>query len=160
MALHPAAGVRPAFLAGPGPQVHHIERSTLEIESHFPVAFWVVEPVLAHLDEQEQVDPLPQDSLELVPRRLAQCLELLTLLADQDGLLAIAQDVDGLVDPHLAAVRRLGPALSLDRDAVGQLLVQSVEDLLSGDLGGEGPIGEIRELVFGEQPGSPRSRRR
>ena len=73
-------------------------------------------------------------------------------LADQDRLLAVAQDVDGLVDPHLAAVRRLGPALGLDRDAVGQLLVQAVEDLLAGDLGRQRPVREVGELVLGKQP--------
>ena len=100
-----------------------------------------------------------EDPLEFHPRGRADRLELLPLLADQDRLLAVAEHVDRLVDPHLAAVGRLGPALGLDRDAVGQLLVQAMENLLARDLGRQCPVREVRELVLRETATVPRAAR-
>ena len=69
-----------------------------------------------------------------------------------DLLLAVALDEDGLLDPD-RAVLLLGPALGLDRRGIGQFLVQPLEELLAGDLGGELAERQVGDLVLRIEPG-------
>src|SRR4051812_11093652 len=143
---HPGARLR-RWWAAPA------RRHSPLLQAHLAVALRVVLPVLADLDEQEQVDAGLEQALKLLAGRLADRAQLLAAAAEHDRLLAVAHDVDRLVDPDLAPVRALGPALGLDRDAVGQLLVELDEDLLARDLGRERAVREVGELVLRVEPG-------
>ena len=72
-------------------------------------------------------------------------------LADDDLLLAVALDEDGLLDLD-RAVLLLRPALGLDRRGVGQFLVEALEELLAGDLGGELAERQVGDLVLRIEP--------
>src|SRR3954453_15028137 len=111
-----------------------------KLEPHLAVALGIVGPVLAHLDEQEEVDLGLGDLGDVAAGRLADRLDGLAALAQDDLPLALALDEDRLLDAHRAVVARL-PLVGLDRRAVGQLLVQPLVDLLARDLGREHPQG-------------------
>ena len=74
-------------------------------------------------------------------------------LADHDRLLAVALDQDLLADGG-RTVRAVLPRLGLDRGGIRQLLVELVDDLLAGQLGRDHPVGGIRHLVLGVEPGT------
>src|SRR5471032_2474185 len=97
----------------------HQARSVVEFEPDSRIALAVLGPVLAHLDEQEQMDLALQHLLELEPRAFAQALDLPAALAQHDRLLAGTLDIDDLGDLD-AAVLELFPALCLDRGLIRQ----------------------------------------
>ncbi len=82
----------------------------------------VVAPALAHLHEQEQVHLL-DDLGDLLARLGADRLDGRAALAEHDLALALALDIDRLLDAHRAVAQFL-PAVGLDRRLIGQLLVQ------------------------------------
>src|SRR5215207_7507880 len=106
-----------------------------ELQPHLAVALRIVAPVLAHLDEQEEVDLGLGDLGDVAARRLADRLDGLAALAKHDLPLAFALDEDRLLDAHRAVLARL-PLVGFDRRAVGQFLLQPLVDLLARDLGG------------------------
>ena len=71
---------------------------------------------------------------ELVAGAGADLLDLRAALAERNGALALALDVDDLLDAR-AAVGPVFPLLGLDRGLVGQFLVKLQKDLLARDLG-------------------------
>ncbi len=75
--------------------------------------------------------------------------------AEHDLPLALALDIDRLLDAD-AAVLQLLPVGGLDRQSVGELLVQPQEQLLAGDLGGGLAQRSVGQLVLGEEPGPGR----
>ena len=85
---------------------------------------------------------------ELVPRAGADLLDARAALAEHDRALAVALDVDDLLDAH-AAVLALFPLLGLDRGLVGQLLVKLQEDLLARHLGRQQAQRQVGRLVLG-----------
>src|SRR5690606_31458974 len=93
---------------------------TREVEPHLAVALGVVAPVLAHLDEQEEVDLLFEDLADLLPCRLADGADRLALVAEHDALLAVALDIDHLLDAHRAVLFLL-PLLGFDMGGIGKL---------------------------------------
>src|SRR6187397_293513 len=110
-----------------------IARSLLgKLQTHLPVTLGVIAPAVAHLHEQEQVHLLLDDVGKLALRRLADRLDRLPGLAEHDLLLAIAFDIDGLLDAD-RTVLALGPALGLDRGLIRQFLVQFQVKLLARD---------------------------
>ncbi len=90
---------------------------------------------------------LVDDLGDLGPRLRADRLDRLAALAQHDLALALALHEDRLLDAH-RAVAQLLPAVRFHRRAIGQLLVQAVEQLLAGDLGGETAQRRVGNLVF------------
>ena len=68
--------------------------------------------------------------------------------ADDDLLVALARDVDRLLDPR-RAVGLVLPRFGLDRSLIGQLVVQPLEQLLAGDFGGERAQRRVGDLSSG-----------
>src|SRR5262249_25721567 len=101
--------------------------SALPLQPHRAVALGIVLPFLAHLYEQEQVHAALEQRLELLARGGADRLDALAALAEHDRALAFALDQDRAVDLDAAVVPLL-PALGLDRERVGQFLVQLLEE--------------------------------
>ena len=89
--------------------------------------------------------------LHLLARQLADELDRLAALAEHDGLLAVALDIDHLVDLD-GAVLALLPGLGLDGGGIGQLLVQALVDLLARHLGGHEAELHVGHLVFRIEP--------
>src|SRR5262249_45342449 len=75
-----------------------------EFEPDLAVAFGVVAPILAHFDEQHQVDLGLDGSGDLAARFAADRLDGLAALAEHDLALAFALNVDRLLDPHRAVL--------------------------------------------------------
>ena len=71
--------------------------------------------------------------------------------ADDDRLLAVALDQDLLAD-FGRAVGAVFPGLGFDRRRIGQLLVELIDDLLAGQLGGDHAVGGVGDFVFGIEP--------
>src|SRR5437588_360721 len=71
-----------------------------ELQSHFAIARGVVGPSLAHLDEQEEVHRLLDQLGDFLARFGADRPDRLAALAECDLTLALALDVDGLLDTH------------------------------------------------------------
>src|SRR3954453_9466083 len=68
------------------------------IEAHLPVAFGVLAPALAHLDEQEEVDRRLGHRPDLLACRHGDRLDGRAFCAEQDFALALTRDIDGLLD--------------------------------------------------------------
>src|ERR671913_1035016 len=109
-------------------------RLRLVVQPDRPIVRRIVGPALAHFDVQEEVHRPLQHLAELVAGAGADLLDLGAALAQHDGALALALDVDDLLDAR-AAVGPVLPLLGLDRGLVGQLLVELQEDLLARDFG-------------------------
>src|SRR3546814_8280415 len=73
----------------------------------------LIEPVLAHFHEDEQMDRLAECLFHVLLRRLAHEPYGLAALAQADRLVLIAADVDDLLDAR-RAVLEIFPALGLD----------------------------------------------
>ena len=99
-----------------------------------------------------------QHLAELVARAGADLLDARAALAEEDRALAVALDVDGLLDAH-AAVGPVFPLVGLDRGLVGQFLVELQEDLLARDLGRQQAQRQIGRLVLGIEERAFRQRR-
>src|ERR1700732_1419895 len=74
----------------------------------------IVGPALAHLDVQEEVHRPLQHLAQLMARAGADLLDARATLAEEDRALAVALDMDGLLDAH-AAVGPVLPLFGLDR---------------------------------------------
>src|SRR5215813_9240983 len=70
-----------------------------EFQPHLTVAVGIVAPILAHLDEQEQMHGMAYDLGQFLPRVLADRLDGGSTLAEHDLALAFALDKDRLLDP-------------------------------------------------------------
>src|SRR4029079_6465509 len=93
-----------------------------KFQPHRAIALGVLAPALAHLHEQEQVH-LGLGCLGYVlARRRADRLDALATFAEHDFALALALDVDRLLDPYLA-VAQLLPLLGFHRGLVWQFLM-------------------------------------
>src|SRR5690242_2833356 len=84
-----------------------------EFKSHFAVAIGIFTPILAHLDEQEEMNGLANDIGQLLARFRANCLDRCTALAEHDLPLAFALDENRLLDAD-RFVLALGPAIGLN----------------------------------------------
>src|SRR5580658_1055715 len=89
-------------------------RSAVEIQPDRLKPLAVLEPILADLDEQEQMDPALEHRFELGSGAFADGLDPPPALAQHDRLLARPLDEDRLSDLG-AAILELFPALGLDR---------------------------------------------
>ena len=96
-----------------------------KFQSHLAIALRVVAPAFAHLDEQEEMHRRFGDLGDLLARFGADRLQRLAALPDHDLLLAVALDIDRLLDPDRAILHLL-PGFGLDRRLVGQFLMQPV----------------------------------
>ena len=101
------------------------------------------------------MDVAAEERLELGAGGLADGLDRRALGPEGDALVAVAGDVDDLVDLHRAVLALL-PALGLDGELVGELLVEAEGQLLARRLGGEQAEGEVGDLVLGVEPGPGR----
>src|ERR1051326_2654140 len=88
-----------------------------EFEADGAVVLALLGPILAHLDEQEEVYAAAEQRLHLAAGVLADGLDGLTALAEHDRLLAFPLHIDDLVDLG-GAVLALLPFLRLDRDGI------------------------------------------
>src|SRR5690349_5127900 len=102
--------------------------SMWKLQPYLAIALGVAAP-LPHLHEQEQVHLLLEDFGEFLARRLADGTDRLSLVAEHDLLLAVALDIDHLLDPHGAVLAFL-PFLGLDMRGVRKLLMQPEIELL------------------------------
>ena len=123
-----------------------------KVEAHLAVALGVLGPALAHLDEEKEVHGNARHLADLGAGGRADLLDGLPLGAEHDLPLALALDIDGLLDAD-AAVGELLPVGGLDRKRIGKLLVQAEEEFLAGDLRRALPERGVGELVLGEEPG-------
>ena len=80
-------------------------------------------------------------------------------LAEHDLAVALAGDEDRLLDAG-RAVGLVLPLVGLDRRLIGQFVVQPLDQLLAGDLGGERTDRRFRDLVLRIEPGTGRDDRR
>ena len=78
-------------------------------------------------------------------------LDGLAMSTDHDLLLAVALDVDGLLDTD-AAVAQLLPLRGLNGQAVRQLVMQPDEQLLAGDFRCRLAQRSVGELIVGIEP--------
>src|ERR1700730_16461164 len=78
-----------------------------KLEPNLAIAFRVVPPGFAHLDEQEQVHLLLGDVGDLAPRFRTDRLDALPPLPQHDLPLAHALDIDRLLDAHGAVLELL-----------------------------------------------------
>src|SRR6185312_10721169 len=109
--------VRPILAKGPVDLSSAERRSRLfiwKIQPDFPVMLGLFRPVLAHLHEQEQVNAPAQQFLQLGARQFADLLDGRAALAQHDRLLAVALDIDHLVDADRSVLALL-PLLGFDR---------------------------------------------
>src|SRR5262249_20932762 len=90
------------------------------VQAHLPVALRVFVPALAHLDEQEEVNRSVDHLGDLFSRGHRDLLDGRALGAERDLLLAVAHDIDGLLDAD-AAVGKFLPGFGLDRETIGKL---------------------------------------
>src|SRR5581483_9352962 len=88
--------------------------SGVVVEAEGGEALGVVDPVVAHLDEQEQVDAALQHRLQLAAGAGADGFDPAAALAEHDRALAGAAHIDDLVDAD-AAVLALLPRFGLNR---------------------------------------------
>src|SRR5262249_14796806 len=99
---------------------------------------------------------------DVAPRIGADRLDALTALTEHDLTLALALDVDRLLDSSRSVLELL-PDIGLDRRLIWQLLMQAQIELLARDLGRQLPQRRVGDLVggivpwsFRHMPGKPR----
>src|SRR3546814_7626952 len=91
----------------------------IELQAKIAIALGIIEPVLAHFHEDEQMDRLAECLFHVLLRRLAPEPYGLAALAQADRLVLIAAAVADLLDAR-RAVLEIFPALGLDGPPVGQ----------------------------------------
>src|SRR4051812_31690407 len=69
-----------------------------EFQPHLAIALRIVAPAFAHLDEQEQMHRRADDIDQFAARLRADILDRLAALAQHDLALALALDIDRLLD--------------------------------------------------------------
>ncbi len=110
----------------------------------------VIGPARLDLDPQLQVHLVLEQPFHVEARFCTYGLDLLTLVADDHLLLAIALHQDQGVDVEDAALFNL-EALDLHRHRVGQLLAGETHQLLTDDLGGHEAGGTVGHVIFREE---------
>src|SRR4029453_1064248 len=110
--------------------VHCIALVLGELKTHLAIAFRVLAPALAHLDEQKQVHGSLDHVCDLAPCIGADRLDGLAALAEHDFTLALALDIDRLLDSSRAILEFL-PDIGLDRGLILQVLMHPQKELLS-----------------------------
>jgi len=125
------------------------------LQPHLAVTLGIVAPLLADLDEQEQVNGRLEDLDQLLAGLGTDRLDGLTTSAQNDLLVRIAGDVDYLVDA-IGAVLLDGELLSLDRGVVGDFFVNAEKQFLARHLRGGDRQCQVGELILGEMPGPER----
>ena len=95
---------------------------------------------------------------DVLAGRRADRLDRPPALAEHDLAVALAGDEDRLLDAS-GAVGLFLPLLGLDGRLIGQLVVQPLDQLLAGDLGGQRTDRGFRDLVFRIEPGAGRNER-
>src|SRR5258708_39108991 len=118
-----------------------------KVEPDVAIAFRVVPPGFALLDDQDLVHGLLGDAGNLAPRFRADRLDGLPALPQHDLPLARALDIDRLLDAH-GAVLELLPRIGFDHRLIGQFLVESQIELFAGDLRGQLPQRRVRDLIL------------
>mmetsp|Transcript_22661 Transcript_22661/g.37215 ORF Transcript_22661/g.37215 Transcript_22661/m.37215 type:complete len:315 (-) Transcript_22661:2405-3349(-) len=88
---------------------------------------------------------------QLGPAGLAHRLDGLALVAQYDTFVAVAHDIDDLVNPG-RTIFALFPSLRLDGELVRQFLMQAQGQFFAGHFGGNHAHGQVRDLVFGVEP--------
>ena len=76
----------------------NVALSVREFKAHFAVTLRIIAPIVTNLDEEEQVHLLLKDFHQFLARRLADGFDRLALMAENDLLLAVALDVDDLLE--------------------------------------------------------------
>src|SRR5205814_4726699 len=99
-------------------------------QAHLAVAFRVVAPPFPHLDEEKEMRRLLDRNGDVGARRRPDRLDRLAALAEHDLALALALDIDRLLDAHRAVLELL-PDFGLDRRLIRQFLVQPQIELLA-----------------------------
>ena len=97
-----------------------------EIQPHLPVTLGVFGPVLAYLDVDEQMDRPFQNFRQLLASGDRDGLDGFAALAEDDLLLAVTFDENGLLDAG-GAVLLVLPLVGLDGRGIGQLVVEAHE---------------------------------
>src|SRR5262249_11719100 len=120
------------------------------------VAFRIVHPTFPHLDVKKKMNRLLNRRGDLDPRRSADRLNGLAALAEHDLALALARDIDGLLNADRAVLELL-PNFGLHGRLIRQLLVQAQVELFPGYLRPQLTEPRIRNRVLRVKP---RSRRR
>src|SRR5947207_5407280 len=128
-------------------------------QSHGAQALGILGPILANLDEQEQMHAALERLFEIEPRRLAEQLDGLAALAEDDLALAFTLDIDHLIDTDRSILALL-PIFGLDRRSIGQFLMQPFIEFLARRLGGEKPERHVGDLILGIEPWAFRHRGR
>ena len=88
---------------------------------------------------------------DVVTRGLADRLDGLAALTQNDLLVTIAGDIDRLLDAD-RPIRQILPLFGLDRGLVGQFVVQALEHLLARHLRGEEAERCIGDLILRIKP--------
>src|SRR6266849_2153223 len=122
--IGPAGGrtrwLNPSYALRTHPRRPSIAR---KLQSHLAVAGGIVGPALAHLDEQEKMHRLLDQSCDFPARLGPDRLDGLAALSERDFSLALALDEYGLLDTH-RTVAQLLPHIGLDGRTVWQFLVK------------------------------------
>src|SRR5690606_16207983 len=147
----PAGSARARARTWRGVEVRSV--AILEVEPHLGIARAVLLPVLAHLHLQEEMHGSAEELSDLAPRLAPDRLDSLAALAEDDPLVAVAGDVDHLVDAG-GPVLPLLPVLGLHRQLIGKFLVEPERQLLARDLGCDHPHRQIGDLILGVEPGA------
>ena len=88
---------------------------------------------------------------KLDARGLADGLDGLALVAEHDLALAVAFNIDDLLNAHVA-VLHVFPFFRLDMGVVRQFLMQALLDFLAGDFRCQRAHRHVGNLVFGIEP--------
>src|SRR6185312_12766330 len=106
-------------IAGTSPAMTELGLLLRKLQAHRPITLGVVTPALAHLHEQEQVHLALGDLFDFAARGFADRPDRRAALAEHDLALALALDIDRLLDAHGIAAQIL-PLLGLDSGVVRQ----------------------------------------
>src|ERR671927_131725 len=145
------AGARAPEVAAPELEriVPALLQSASLLDAHLVQRARRVAPALLDLDEEFEVDPVPHEPLDVLPRGRPYLLEARAALPDDDALLRRALDVDGAVDAR-QLVRDFLVTLGDDRRHVGYLLARHAQNLLAHHLGDERAHRLVGQLVLAE----------
>src|SRR6266702_4866609 len=118
-----------------------------EFEPHCAVAFRVVGPSFPHFDVEKKMHRLLDRRGDFGTRGAPDCLERLAAFAEDDFALALALDIEGLLNAR-RAVLELFPDLGLDRRLIRQFLMQAQIELFPCDLCRQLAQRRVRNLVW------------
>src|SRR5512140_3226688 len=130
--------------------------------SEMPQHRFAPRPVPLHDNEQLQVDPRPRLLLQLDARGRPDLLEDRAALSDHDPLLGIPFHENLGPDADQVLLRFFLVLVDPHRDAVGNLLVEPLEELFPDHLFRDEAHGEVGQVLFGVERrplGQPREKR-